>query len=134
MNWLQVRMLSSDRNCKFSHSPTVLLLLLDSSKSHYHGYTMGFGNIQTALYLLMTHWLDGICVPLHQFCSLAPLNKAVTLYRLVVLYWFGSQLLYKKENNDSSHSLMWGICMMGNSDTSQWDKLQIFLQSKAKQQ
>lgn len=67
-------------------------------------------------------WI-GICVPLHQFCSLAPLNKAVTLYRLVVLYWFGSQLLYKKENNDSSHSLMWGTCMMGNSDTRQWDKL-----------
>ncbi len=45
----------------FNHSCTVTLLpwssfcFLDQTKCHYHGWTMGLANTQTALYLLMTH-------------------------------------------------------------------------------
>lgn len=57
----------------------------------------------------------GICIPLHQLCSLASLNKAVMLYRLAV--WFTTSLKEKRcflASPDVRHTHI-----MGNSDTSQ---------------
>lgn len=46
------------------------------------------------IYWWLINSVTGICVALHQLCSLDSLNKAAMLYRLVLLSWFGSQVFY----------------------------------------